>query len=151
VTDQGLKIRHRSLFVADALARLVPFYDPDNLFGRLAQANGWTRTYLMHGVAYGPRMRQTIHPSRPLTIVRRIAEAVLSSSLGTILETVLCRWQQWRIDRDPVTHARGGRVIADDREIEFHPRSAERGTLARYNRAMTRLGISLTEEDSGLH
>jgi hypothetical protein len=58
---------------------------------------------------------------------------------------------QRRIHREPATHEKGGRIVADDRELEFHPHSFEAVALSRYNAALTRLGLGqYAERDSGL-
>jgi len=56
-----------------------------------------------------------------------------------------------RIEADPATHAAGGRVVADEQELEFHPRSQEVSVLDAYNRTAAQLlGDIPREADSGL-
>jgi hypothetical protein len=151
VTDDGLSIRHRSLFVAYALSALVPIHDPDHMARRLWEANRWAGDFLAHWPpADSITVQRKVRRSRALRMVRRTAEALLSNPLGNVFEHVMRRWQQGRIEREPATHARGGRIVADRRELEFHPRSAERAALSRYNAAMAALGVAAQEQDSGL-
>ena len=151
VTDDGLTLRHRSLFVAGALAGLVPVLDPDGLILILRQANRWVGEYLASWPPPEPiSVVRTVRPSRFLRGIGRVAEIVLARAPGDWLERLLCGWQQRRIGNEPATHAKGGRVTADERELEFHPHSAERAVLARYNAAMTGLGMPAGERDSGL-
>lgn len=150
VTTDGLAIRHRSLFTAHTLAWLVPLYDPSGYLPRLWQANQWIGQFSAHtgGVAY---VRRGIARSPLLSAVRRIGELVLGTGIGTLLEYALRRWQQRRIAREPATHAPGGRVVADTRELEFHPRSFEAVALTRYNALLVRLNLGqYRERDSGL-
>lgn len=151
VTDDGLMLRHRSLFVAHALALLVPIHDPTQLVAKFWQANRWCGDYLTHWPPEYPQpIARSVDRSHVLSGIRWMAERVLSTPLGTVLEWALRTWQQGRIAREPMTHAKGGRITADLRELEFHPRSAERAVLARYNTALTSLGIPANEQDSGL-
>lgn len=151
VTDDGLNLRHRSLYVACQLASLIPVYDPDGMVPRLWDANRWAGDWLAHGLPETTQtVRRLMRRSGFLTLVRRVFEVVLSGPPGNALEAVLRRWQQRRIVREPATHARGGRVIADGRELEFHPHSAERAVLARYNAATAAMGMPAHEKDSGL-
>lgn len=150
VTTDGLALRHRSIFVAHALAVLIPAYDPQHYLERLWQANRWTADAVTRtgGIAY---IRRSVRPSPMLAGVRRAIELVLDTPLGTLTERILRAWQQRRIRRDPATHERGGRVVADTRELEFHPRSFEAVALRRYNATLARYGFQrYAEADSGL-
>jgi hypothetical protein len=151
VTTDGLASRHRSLFTAHTLAWLVPLYDPWGYLSRLWQANRWIEQYCSHtgGRAY---VQRSLAPSPVLGAVRRIIELPLHTGLGAALEYALRRWQQRRIRREPATYAPGGRVVADTRELEFHPHSFEAVALARYNALLTRINLGQhRERDSGLN
>lgn len=150
VATAGLPIRHRSMYVAHGLAALVPVYDPSFYIQRLWQANQWIGDYVSHsaGAAYA---RRTLRPSRVLGLVRICGEAILRTPLGWVLERSMSAWQRRRIAREPATYAVGGRVVANEREIEFHPRSFETVALARYNAVLERFGMGqYAERDSGL-
>jgi hypothetical protein len=91
-------------------------------------------------------VRRSVHPSPILNLIKRVGEWIFGW-----LETPLRRWQQHRIAREPATHEKGGRVVATDRELEFHPRSFEAIALARYNTALDAIGLGVhREQDSGL-
>ena len=145
VTTDGLGIRHRSLYVAHGLAALVPVMDR-GYTRRLAQANEWVQDFLPP-LADTEYVRRSVRPSRILSVVRGILEVVLNAWP----ERLLRAWQQRRIARTPATHEKGGRIIADDRELEFHPRSFETTALARYHEALIHAGLgNYREHDSGL-
>jgi hypothetical protein len=145
VTTDGLAIRHRSLYTAHGLALLVPVYDPQKYLQRLWQANQWIGDYLPMP-SEAEYVRRSVRPSRVLASIKWIGEFALAW-----LETPLRRWQQARIAREPATHQRAGRVVANDRELEFHPRSFEAVALARYNAVLERHGLGqYAERDSGL-
>ncbi len=150
ITTEALALRHRSIFTAHALAWMVPIYDPWQYAARLRQANHWVHEYT--ATAMGSSfIRRDVVASRALRGVRRLAELVLNSPVGDLLEYTLRRWMQARIARNPLTTALGGRVISDTRELEFHPRSFEVTALARYNATLRRLGLEqFVAHDSGL-
>lgn len=150
VTTDGLALRHRSMFTAHALATLVPVVDPENYGERLRGANAWAAHYIAMPGPLSAVHREVRRP-RLLGAVRRAVECILDSPVGALLERLLRRWQQTRIAHEPATHASGGRVVADDRELEFHPHSLERAVLDRYNRALAGMGMErFAEPDSGL-
>jgi hypothetical protein len=150
ITTDGLSLKYRSLFMAHAMAWLIPLYDPFRYVPRLRQANQWVSDYVADG---GGELfvRRAIATSNMLQAVRRCAEAILATPLGDGIEALLRRWMQSRIAAEPATHQAGGRVVADRRTLEFHPRSFEATALARYNISLGRSGLgAYTERDSGL-
>jgi hypothetical protein len=117
---------------------------------RLWSANRWMEDVVPRPSA-PEYVRRTIRRSSVLSLVRRVFEFVLQSWVGSFIERGIQRWMQRRIMRDPATHARGGRVIADDFELEFHPHSFELVALNRYNATLRRYVLSgYREHDSGL-
>lgn len=150
ITTDSLAIRHRSIFVAHVLAELIPIHDPAHLLPRLWDANHWITDFVQRptDVAF---VRRAIAPSRILGAVRWSIELILNTFFGALIERWIRAWMQRRIMREPATHSPGGRIVADDRELEFHPRSFEATVLARYNATLVALGMgSDIEHDSGL-
>lgn len=150
ITTDGLALRHRSMFTAHATAWLVPVFDTQGFLQKLRQANQWICDYTMLAgdVLF---VRRSVSYSRVLNGVRRLLEIFLNTPAGSVIERGLRSWMQRRINREPATTARGGRIVADDRELEFHPHSFEVVALARYNATLTRLGLGrYLEHDSGL-
>ena len=61
------------------------------------------------------------------------------------------KYQQYRIRSNPVTYEKGGRIVFNDGELEFHPHSFERIVVDKYNVGLKKLGIlGAVERDSGL-
>lgn len=150
VTTDGMAIRHRSIYMAHGLAALVPVIDRGQYLERLWQANRWMGDCLS-APDRAEFIRRSVRPSRALGAIRWTAELILDTPVGALVERILRTWQQRRIARTPATHERGGRVIADDRELEFHPRSFETVALARYHAAIEHYGMgAYRERDSGL-
>jgi hypothetical protein len=150
VTTAGMEIRHRSLFVANALSRMVPLSDDNGLLTRFWDANEWMRAY--QPAPDAPlAVRRTLPPSPPTRFIRWVLEWFFDGALGDIVERLVRLWMVRRIEADPATHAAGGRVVADEYELEFHPRSQEVSVLDAYNRTLSRLlGDIPGEADSGL-
>jgi len=150
LTTDGMVMRHRSLYTAHGLAVLIPLHDPMDLLERLWRENDWMAQFISVPKD-AETVRREIAISRPLSVVRWCAERVLDTPMGDILERGVRAWMRRRIARTSATHESGGRVVADDQELEFHPRSFEAIALARYNAALDRIGLgAYAEADSGL-
>lgn len=150
ITTDGLSLKHRSVFTAHVIAWLVPFYDPWKYASRLADANRWTREYVAE-TSTRAFNRRAVKSSFVLSGVRRLFEAILRTWIGGMLERLLRFWMQRRISADPSTNAKGGRIVANDRELEFHPRSFEGVALQRFNSTLRSLGLgAYVQYDSGL-
>ena len=150
ITTDGLVLRHRSIFTAHAMAWLIPIYNTHNALRKLWQANQWICDYSAQ-TGDTEFVRRSVKYSRILNAIRRTLEIILKTFAGAAIERVLRAWMQQRINRNPVTRERGGRIVADDRELEFHPHSFEAVALARYTATLTRLGLGrYSEHDSGL-
>jgi hypothetical protein len=150
MTTAGLASRHRSIFTAHSFALMVPIYDRDGYFGRFLQANRWIGDYRPMPVGDDWTVR-SVRRSVLADALKGLAELVLGSPVGWPVEYILKAWQRRRIMRNPVTYEKGGRIIADDKEIEFHPRSFEATLLNRYNDALGLHGLGgFGETDSGL-
>ncbi len=150
VTTDGLAIGHCSLYTAHGIASLVPVYDPQRMLGQFRAANEWITEYVS-ATSGGAFIGREVRESGILATARKMLEIMLDTPLGARIEHAARWWQQRRIAREPATSAPGGRVVADERELEFHPRSFEAVALARYNTLLTRAGLgSFAEHDSGL-
>ncbi|MEK7637906.1 MAG: hypothetical protein AAB375_00560 [Patescibacteria group bacterium] len=150
ITTDGLALRHRSIFTAHAMAWLIPVFDTNNILRKLWQANQWICDYSAQagGTEF---VRRSVTHSRVLNAARRTLEFFLNTFIGAAIERVFRVWMQRRINRNPVTRERGGRIVADARELEFHPHSFEAVALARYHTTLTRYGLGrYLERDSGL-
>ncbi len=152
VSEAGLAISHQSIYAAQTYARLIPMFVRDDALDRFSAANIWINKYVYHFKPDQSFARRGITPSGLLSVVARALEAFLHTFIGVLLERSLRYYQQRRIARNPVTRAPGGRIVASDTQLEFHPHSAELPVIERYNIALRGIGISplLYEQDSGL-
>jgi hypothetical protein len=150
VTTEHLTIQHRSIYGAHALAMLTPVYDPRGWLERFRRANQWTLDWIPLTAGQHAIHRPVRH-SWLLGQIRRMLEWLLDSRGGDWVERRLAGWQRRRIMREPATHEPGGRVIADERMMEFHPHSAEVAVMSAYNLMLQRHGMgAYAEQDSGL-
>lgn len=154
ITDGNLNIKHESLYNAQTYANLKPVLARNGIFSRFYNENIWINKYVYN---FRPAEKFIFDKGRllgcegALCIIAGILEFILNSLLGDKIEGWVKRYQQKRIKNNPATYESGGRVIFNDNELEFHPRSFEKIMIARYNIALKKLGIlSFEEKDSGL-
>jgi hypothetical protein len=122
------------------------------LYNRLQKANHWIGNYLtFYPVSQRGYLRK-IKSNQFFVFSKKWKEFILDRQLGDIIEFILKKFQQRRIKRDPLTYQTGGRVVFDDKQLEFHPDSPEKIILEKYNQKMKGLGLDELgqEEDSGL-
>lgn len=153
ITDGNLNINYESLYNAQSYANLKPVLARDGIFDRFYVENTWLNKYIHNFKPADDFVLRTISLNFLLSNIGRAGEFVLNSSLGDKIESWAKRYQQKRIKNNPATYESGGRVVFNDNELEFHPRSFETFAIDKYNKKLKQLGIiSRTEEkDSGLN
>lgn len=151
ITDEHLGIEHQSLYNAQTYTHLVPVFGRKSLWEDFMVANQWFADYLNRPEIHFDFIRRQPTESMFLRNIARVFEFFLDNWFGDLLEKFSKRYQQKRIAANPATYAAGGRIIYNDHELEFHPRSFEKEVLDTYNFAIKKLGVSIKEElDSGL-
>ena len=125
------------------------------LRARFYTENAWIFDYCGAGIDdFDPRVSdiRTIPLRRWRDWLRRFFEAPLGTKLGDTLEHWVRSYQKKRIENDPRTYEEGGRVVADDMHLEFHPRSKEKEVLEKYNEKLRQIKLNqfAHETDSGL-
>lgn len=153
ITNQSLEIPFKSLYNAQAYAHLVPVIEiEDGLYHQFQQANQWIKGYLKFWPELQRGYLKQVNPWLFFNFLRRLKELVLNGRIGDWLENFLRQIQMRRIQKDPLTYQAGGRVVFDDRQLEFHPDSPECSILDKYNKKMVELGWPElgAERDSGL-
>lgn len=165
ITDNNLNIKHESLYNAQTYANLKPVLARDGVFSRFYDENIWLDKYISNfnlldwsdqsskkEVPRSDLWGKSISPNSILLIVAKLGELILNSRFGDKVEDWAKKYQQKRIKQNPVTYESGGRVIFNDNELEFHPRSFEAFAINRYNQGLKKLGVIVGQEekDSGL-
>lgn len=154
LTDQSLKIPFQSLYNSQTYSHLTPMWEekPPLLYKQFQKANSWVGNYLsLYPFSEGGYLRR-IKTNCLLGFFRKTIETILDNKVGNALELLLREFQKRRIKKDPLTDQKGGRVIFNDRQLEFHPASPEKLVLKKYNKKMRQLGLIEfgEEKDSGL-
>lgn len=152
LTDASLRIANESLYTARIFTTIRPVLSEPGLLERFYLENLWLNKYVYTFRPGEEIIRQAIRLNGLLKLVARAAEVFLDLPCGIPIE-YLVRWRQVRrIRRNPETFQSGGRVLWADGQLEFHPRSAERSILERYNQKILELGTfwNYQESDSGL-
>lgn len=150
ITDGNLNIKYESLFNAQTYANLKPVFVNNEIFSHFYADNTWVSKYI-YGFRPGTGSDK-VSPDRFLLIIAKIGEFVLNSRLGDLVENWAKKYQQKRIKENPATYEPRGRVVFNDNELEFHPRSFEALAIDKYNQNLKKFGITsfAEEKDSGL-
>ncbi len=152
ITTEKLTIEHESLYNAQTYAHVVPLMIDTSLSGRFFSANIWMHKYVYNFTPWLDTVYREVTENGALRSIARGIESCGDNLIGDWLEKQTRVYQQKRIAMNPATHESGGRVVATDTELEFHPRSFERTVLDHYNALAGRLKFSeCKEEDSGLN
>lgn len=153
VADRNMNIKHESLFNAQTYVNLKPVLVANGIFSRFYAENIWLNKYVYNFKPAEEFVLRKVSRNFLLSLVGRTGEFVLNSSLGDKFENWIKKFQQKRIKNNPATYERGGRVIFNDSELEFHPRSFESVAIDKYNKKLKQLGIipNIEEKDSGLN
>ncbi len=142
LAEDALEIKSRNLYEAQAYARFLPVLENEKGFYRkFCAANGWIGDWIVSwpekfidaeaGDIAGQRKVKT---SRFLNFKRRSLETMLGGKAGDLLERALKKIQLRHIERHPLKDKAGGRIIASDEELEFHPELHSQKVLAEYER-----------------
>jgi hypothetical protein len=152
ITDKDMAIKHESIYNAQSYASLRPLFIDKKVFDEFYRANTWINRYVYNFKPSGPLIRRNNPPILFLRTIRIILEKILDNKLGNKFEKMARSYQQKRIITNPETYKPGGRVVFNDNELEFHPRSFEKTLIKEYNEGLLKLGIfsRIKEKDSGL-
>ncbi|MBI4133925.1 MAG: nucleotidyltransferase domain-containing protein [Candidatus Terrybacteria bacterium] len=148
VTASSLAFPYRSVLSAWLWARIFPLAARDpSLALRFVAANAWAAEYFPNiretgrfddGQAdFVMTSEQEIAPVRPRFVPRGMMR-----TLGDLIERFLRTLQLVRIRRNPLTHKPGGRVVADDAMLIFHPELPEAARTRRFHARLGMLGLA---------
>lgn len=152
ITDGNMNIKHESLYNAQIYANLKPVLAKNIIFNKFYTANTWLNKYIYNFKPATEFVLKTVSFNFLLSGIGRAGEFILNSALGNKIEDWAKKYQQKRIRENPATHESGGRVVFNDKELEFHPHSFEAFAIDKYNKGLRRFGIipHVEEKDSGL-
>ena len=151
ITDQSLKINFPSLYNAQTYAHLVLLLEIEkDLYYKFQQGNSWIDDYLAFYNLQKMDNQRKIKINPLLRFVAKIQELILGTFIGLILEKILEFFQKRHIKIHSLKNQKGGRITANNEQLEFHPDSPEGLIIDKYNKSMLRLGFEIQEKDSGL-
>jgi len=152
ITDGNMNIKYESLYNAQTYANLKPVLERNGVFGRFYNENIWLNKYVYNFKPAEEFVLRKVSQNFFLSGICKAGEFVLNSALGDKIENWAKKYQQKRIKNNPATYEPGGRVVFNDNELEFHPRSFEAFAIDKYNKGLKQLGIipHIEEKDSGL-
>ena len=152
ITDGNMNIKYESLYNAQTYANLKPALASKSIFSRFYAENIWLNKYIYNFKPAEEFILREVSFNFLLFWIGKVGEFILNSPLGDKIEDWFKKYQQKRIKENPTTYESGGRVVFNDNELEFHPRSFEVFATDRYNKGLKQLGIisSGEEKDSGL-
>lgn len=157
ITDESLEIKFRSLYNAQTYAHLVCIEADSRgfstrMYADFQRANLWIKNYLYFYPLAKNQNQRFIESSQFLKFFGKFGESLLDGGAGNQLEKFFRKIQLDHIEKHPLRHKKGGRIVADDLQLEFHPDSPEKEILEKYNKKMIQLGFPELgqEKDSGL-
>lgn len=151
ITNKSLKINFPSLYNAQTYAHMVPVLEIEKgLYNKLQFENRWITDYLSFYDLQKLDSQRKIENNSFLRLIAKAKELILNTFIGSILEKILGFLQKRRIQHHHLKNKKGGRIIANNGQLEFHPNSPEAGILEKYNETMLKLGLGTNEIDSGL-
>jgi predicted nucleotidyltransferase len=152
ITDDHCKIPLYSIYNGNTYARIVPLIIYRKTLEIFLRSNQWIKKYLFFGFSHYYRDLRSKNFFYYHIILQRFFEAIFELLGGFMVEKLLKILQIRRIKKDPLTYKRGGRVVANNMQIEFHPDSPELKTIHFYNKNLARLNLFSfkREQNSGL-
>jgi hypothetical protein len=153
VTDDNLRLAHESLFNAQTYINLKPAMIESALVDEFFANNLWLNSYVYNFKAQKDFSRRSVNPPFIFKAIAKIFEVILGSYPGDWMERSIKSFQQKMIKNNPATYEPGGRIIFNDKELEFHPHSFEKIVLTKYKTGLSRFGVVpfIEEKDSGLN
>jgi len=152
ITENSLGLSHESLFNAQTYANLKPIMIEPGLIDRFFSSNLWINNFVYNFKVQKDFVRRSVVPSGLFIFCANLGELILNSPLGDGFEKIAKNFQQKKIKNNPATYESGGRIVFNDAELEFHPRSFESTVVKKYNQGIRKLGLIpyIEEKDSGL-
>jgi len=149
ITADSLRISFESIYNAQTYAYLTPLYSKTpRLVAEFYEQNKWVKDFLPNCDWPPSFQRGEAQENKLLRVKRKFLELLLDySGLGWLLEKLARKIQKSRIDTDLP-----GRITISDTQLEFHPYSAEKEIINKFNQKISATGLfgDYRESDSGL-
>jgi hypothetical protein len=152
VVSDDTQMPSHSIYEAAEFLKMKPVFDDGGHFEKFIQCNKkWMENYFSH---IGTNLeKREIKNTRWLLWFKKIKENLLQGKMGDWLEKLFRKIIISRIRKNKRRLEGFGRIILDDKQIEYHPRSPQKEIIENYNATMKKLGFEdlAKEKDSGLY
>lgn len=147
ITNNFLKSNLLNLYIAHLYAHLVPILELEKgIYNRFQFENRWIGDYLYFYNIEKLDNQKKIKNSLTAKFIRNFQENILNTFLGSILEKILGFFQKRHIKNHPLINQRGGRIIFDNNQLEFHPDSQGIKILNKYKENILKLDIGIKKK-----
>ena len=153
ISQDSLEIPYHSIYTANVISNLVPILGSEKDINDFYDSNYWIKEYVLDNKNLNKDNLRTINERKIFVSIKRIKESILSNGFGDLIEKILKSIQLNKIKKNKETYELGGRVVATDKQLEFHPRSAEAKIIRQFNEKTKKLGLTefINQKDSGLN
>jgi|SRR3989339_731880 len=152
VASDDQEMPSRSIYEAAEFLKMKPVFDEANHFKNFIECNKkWMENYFFHVNA--KLEKREIKGVRWLLSIKKFEEKLLQGKVGDLCEKMFRKMIVFRIEKNKNKLGGFGRIILDEKQIEYHPRSPQKEIIESYNATMKRLGCEdlAKEKDSGLY
>jgi len=154
ITESSLHIPFHSMYNAQSYIFLVPVVEnKKGLFEKFQKENSWIEDYIMRYPASKANHKKILIRKIRLVGPQKVLEGTLEIIGGNFFERKAERIQKKRIEKNMPPDLNRGRIIYNDKFLEFHPSSQEAAILDDYNKKMLKFNINgfVFEKNSGLN
>jgi hypothetical protein len=116
LTTVSLIIYPQNHYHAQDYSLMVPLVDSGGIYDQYWRANYWINQYCPFPKKYFP-----VGPNIISRFIQKLTELIYQNVGGRYLEKKLGQWQKRKILNNPLTQLAPEKIVANDRELRFHP------------------------------
>ena len=139
IADNSLEMKFRSIYTAFNYARLELIFGDADILRNFYESNKWINDYLPNFNRQKKINQRILRKSR-LKVFGKMGEFILGGFWGDLFENILKKYQLGRIRKNK-TDVGWGRIVIDDTQLEFHPHSAEKEIMEKYDKRIKEFGL----------
>ncbi len=152
VISGGEEMPSRSIYEAAEFLKMKPAFDDGDHFKKFIQCNKkWMENYFSH-IDVVPE-KQEIKNTECFLWIKKTKEKLLQGKAGDFLEKIFRKIIVSRIEKNKKKLTGFGRIVLDEKQIEYHPLSPQKEIIENYNATMKKFGLEdlAKEKDSGFY
>lgn len=139
MTDDCPVLEFRSVYTAFNYARLELIYGNADVLRNFYGINEWINGYLPNFNGQ-KKNNQRFLPKSRLKVFGKILEFIFGGFFGNFSEGILRKYQLERIRKNK-RDIGWGRIMINNAQLEFHPHSAEKEIMEKYDRKIKEFGL----------